>query len=363
MTRVCLFFLFLTACFTTRAQINFQFIPELHGRSVDGLGRLNILNGGAPVSGATLTVKVSAKGKGEVLKLKAVNIALSSGLNTLSPLAISNAVIQFYSTPLAAIVRQSNLFPEADYDFCYSLEASKVSGSALLGEDCFTERIAPLSPLALVEPYDRQRLCDPKPAFVWQPVFPTFNGLLYQLTLCEVKAGQTPTEALFYNIPLLNVRNLTTAILPYPPSARDLDTSKKYVWQVAAYKNDLILSRSEVWTFHFGCDPVLPVAPAESFRNIEDLVKGNFYMAAGRILFALQNPYTEMNLDYMIECLTDPGLKLKRLPTIALKRGRNNIVVPLEDSRFFKDNYKYIMTIKTPGGMDRLLRFTYKAAD
>jgi hypothetical protein len=132
------------------------------------------------------------------------------------------------------------------------------------------------------------------------------------------------------------------------------------VWQVTAYKGDVIISRSEVWTFKVGCDEQLPVDPVDGFRNIEDLVMGNYYVAEGRILFSVDNPYTEMKLDYSFECLTDPETKFRRLPEVKLTRGRNNIIIPLEDARAFKEGYNYLLKIVMPNGASRTLRFTFK---
>jgi hypothetical protein len=296
------------------------------------------------------------------VKLWVRNLSLQPGVNAVSTAMASRTQVSFSKSTLSRIIRQSNILPEAEYDYCFVVEEADKPVSNVLGQECFNYRVEALSPLSLVEPFNTQTLCEKRPMLVWQPVLPAIEGMFYQLTLCEVKPGQSATEALFYNVPLINQKNISSSILPYPSIARDLDTGRKYVWQVTAYKNDMILSRSEIWTFQQKCDQPAPPSPAAGFRNIEDLVKGNYYIAEGRVLFAIDNPYTEMKLEYTIECLTDPELKMRKLPSVQLGRGSNNVIIEL-DNPSFKDGYSYVMKVKTPGGQERKLRFVYKSIE
>jgi hypothetical protein len=350
--------LLIVSCFTANAQYSFQFLPELHGRSMDGLFQVKIINSTTSTALAKLTITVNAKGNGNVVKIVSGAITINPGLNNLGPSIASNAYIQFSQSELSRIVRQSNLFPEAEYAYCFRLEDQKSAN--LFGEECFDYILEPFSPLSLVEPFNMQEMCEKKPGFVWQPIFPSILGLQYQLTLAEVKEKQSPTEALFYNVPIINLRNLFSSFLPYPSIAKNLDSAKKYVWQVTAYKGDMVISRSEIWTFKIVCTTDVITNPNNGYRNIEDLVMGNFYVANERILFSMDNPYTEKNLEYSIVCLTDPEMKIKKLSTIKLDRGKNNIMIPLENKRIFKEGYSYIMKVKLPNGTERTLRFIYK---
>lgn len=358
MKSIFLIILLVASCFATKAQYSFQFLPELHGRSVDGLFQIKIINATNSTALTKLTVIVNAKGSGSVVKIVSGSVTINPGVNNLGPAISSKAYIQFSQSELSRIVRQSNLFPEAEYEFCFRLEDQKSAN--VFAEECFDYSLEPFSPLSLIEPFNLQEMCERKPGFVWQPIFPSIAGLLYQVTLAEVKEKQSPTEALFYNIPLINLRNLHSSFLPYPSIAKNLDSAKKYVWQVTAYKGDMIVSRSEIWTFKITCPTDAIVNPNDGYRNIEDLVMGNFYIANERILFSINNSYTERDLEYSIVCLTDPEIKIKNAPDIKLNRGKNNIIIPLEGKRIYKDGYSYIMKAKLPNGTERTLRFIYK---
>src|SRR6266487_4082462 len=123
-------------CSSAEAQINFQFVPELNGRSVDGLFQVKIMNPTNSIFAARLTISVTAKGSGEVVGIVINYISINPGLNTLSPSTASNAFIQFSGSELARIIKQSNFFPEADYEYCFKLEERKTA-SNLLGQECF----------------------------------------------------------------------------------------------------------------------------------------------------------------------------------------------------------------------------------
>ncbi len=122
----------------------------------------------------------------------------------------------------------------------------------------------------------------------------------------------------------------------------------------------MVLSRSEIWTFKIICDNEVINHPNDGYRNIEDLLTGNYYIANERILFSMDNSYTEKEMEYSIVCLTDPEIKMRKLPKIKLMRGRNNITIPLENKRIYKEGYSYIMKVKLPHGTDKTLRFIYK---
>ena len=326
---------------------------------MDGLFQVKMMNPTNSIFAATLTISVTAKGTGEVVRIVINNTYINPGLNTLSPSSASNAFIQFSGSELSRIIKQGNFFPEADYEYCFKVEERK-TGSNLLGQECFDYNLEPFSPLSLIEPYNSQEMCDKKPNFVWQPIFPSISGLQYQLLLAEVKQKQSPIEALFYNIPIINSRNLSFSFLPYPSLAKDLDSSKNYVWQVTAYKGNMIISRSEIWTFKIACDHEVIANPNDGYRSIEDLLMGNYYIANEKILFSMDNPYTEKELEYSIVCLTDPEMKIRKPAKIKLMRGRNNILIPLENKRIYKEGYSYIMKVKLPNGTDKSLRFIYK---
>jgi len=355
--------LILILCFhTASTQVLIQFIPELQGRTVDGLLTAKISSQLPEKRTVILMVAVSEKSVGKIVSINSGAFDMYPGNNSLPRAAFSAGRIQFANNGTATLLKQSAFLPEGEYEYCYQVVLSeKGMPGDVLGEQCFNYLVEPLTPLFLIEPYYKEKICDKRPTFTWQPSVPMIPGAMYRLTLSEVKPDQLLSEALNYNIPLINQANISSPILIYPASAKALEEGKKYTWQVTVYKDNQILNRSEVWEFTVQCNEPPKPDVNDGYRDIEDLVKGNFYMAEGRIRFSFDNPYEAGKLHYSIACLNKPDLKMKRLPEVKLKRGTNNISIDLSENKSFIDGYHYIITIQLPNRSTQKLRFLYKS--
>lgn len=341
-----------------QAQISFNFLPEVHGRTLEGLFMVKIANAQSDAKLVSLTISVSDAKSGKIVVVQSQPFQLRPGMNALPAGVASGAALRFSTNKSATSVRQSNYFPEGDYDYCFEL--TDVQKKSLIGDQCFNYSLLPFSPLMLMEPFDGDNICDKRPTLFWQPLMPAVPGVQYRLVLAEVKEGQSKVEALNYNLPVINQTGINSPMLFYPPTARTLDLGKRYTWQVMAYKNELLLANSEVWEFLVKCEDTVKLLPPGGFRRIEDLARGNFYIATGRVLFALNNMYNKADLSYTIRCITKPELKISKLPKVKIERGLNHVIMDLPDNRSFVDGYFYILTVKVPGGQDKQLRFLYK---
>jgi hypothetical protein len=337
-----------------------QFVPEIHGRSTDGLMWIKLNNLTGTSKTVVLETTVRERKAGKVLSITTNPFPLMPGNQSLSRNAVSSAGIWFASNNTARLIRQSSHFPEGEYEYCFRVMSESKTNPEILGEQCFDYMVEPLTPLFLIEPYHKQSICDKRPIFTWQPSMPAITGSQYRLTLAEIKAGQNMQEALVYNIPVINQSNITTPMLVYPPSSKELEEGKKYAWQVTVYKDGTILNRSEIWEFSIKCNDTTRVDAATGFRDIEDLTKGNYYIAEGKILFAVQNAYETTGLYYSVLCLNNPEQVFRNLPAIKLARGNNNISIELTEKNGFVDGNHYIMTVRLPNGTEKKLRFVYK---
>jgi hypothetical protein len=360
MKKILLFILF---CFSVcaHAQVSFQFVPEVFGRSLDGLLNVRILNLNGGANGY-VTITVNEKNSGNVLKIRTANFNLAQGVNSIPRGAVKFSDIQFPNSPLSVIIRHDNNFPAGDYEYCFTLNLTG-NNVSMPEEQCYNYELLPIAEMHLIEPFDRDTLCNKRPTLSWQPLIPGIPGSSYQLVLSEIKKGQNAVEALNYNLPVVNQNHIGGPILPYPSIARELEEGKTYAWQVSAYKNQTVLVRSEVWTFTAHCEETKkpPVALGDDgYREIEDLLKGNYYIAFGQIKFSVINPYQKQDFSYRIESLNDPGKKISNLPKIKLLPGKNKIMIDLTDNDAFKDGESYIIRLTLPDGSGKQLRFIYK---
>lgn len=344
-------------CVTASAQVSFVFVPAVQGRTLDGLLRVKLMNA-ASTGSASLLITVTEQRSGKVVSIKTRPFTIMPGLNTLPAGVITTAAINFGVSRNATLVRQSGFFAAGDYEYCFELLADKNGDVA--GMQCFDHMLEPFSPLLLVTPTEQEQLCDKRPSLFWQPLLPAVPGMMYRLVLTEIKSGQAMIEALHYNLPLVNQMSIPGPFLFFPPSAPALQEGHHYAWQVTAYQGDIELANSEVWDFTIQCKDSVNMPPTDGFRDIEDLTKANFYIAAGRLQFSVRNIYDKTALEYNITCITDPTLKIKSLPKVSLQHGLNNIVIDMRDNKSFADGNSYLLTIKLPSGETRHLRFLYK---
>lgn len=344
------------------AQVSFIFIPEMQGRTLDGLLQVKLANAGSNSQMVKLKATVSAANVGNVVTIISTPFQLLPGTNALPPALFSKAAIRFAENKIATVCRQSGYFTEGDYEYCFELvPADPAHQGEVTAEQCFDYYLQPFSPLILLNPAEEDQICNKRPPFFWQPLLPAIPGVQYRFLLVEMKTGQAKMEALNYNMPVINQLNVNMPMLFYPPQAKDLVEGKTYAWQVTAYKNDMMLVNSEIWEFTVACENNTEKIVPESYRDIADLSKGNFYIAQGNIMFAVQNTYATTKLNYKIRCISKPELKIGKLPSVKLVWGNNNIIIPLEESKSFVDGYYYLLEIKLPNGDEKQLRFLYKS--
>jgi len=337
-------------------QATIQFIPELYGRNVDGLFKCTIIN---PAQGQSvnLSIIVKERSAGTVCIIKTQPFNIIQGANPLPFSASRSASLQFSNNSIGRLSSANHTFPEGDYEYCYTL--TYLRSDLLPVEQCFDYTLAPFAELHLTDPYDKDKICDKRPLLTWQPLLPGMPGSAYQLVLAEVKSGQNATEALNYNLAVINQSNLISPVLPYPSIARELEKGKTYAWQVTAYKDQTILNRSEVWTFTVDCQDSVKKVIDDGYRDIEDLAKGNYYIASGVLKFAIINPYQAQDLKYQIISLNKPDKKIRRLPKLKLQTGTNQINIDLSVTGSFDDNNYYIIKAWLPNGTVKSLRFIY----
>lgn len=340
------------------AQITFQFIPEINGRNIDGLFSCRIAAPAASIRGV-LSITVRERVAGTICVIRTPEFIIRPGANPIPVAAARGAAIRFSNNRTGQLTGATRAFPQGDYEYCYSLTISGSDNPPV--EQCFDYTLEPFAELNLIDPYDKDKICDKRPLLTWQPLIPAIPGALYQLVLSEIKSGQSPTEALNYNLPLVNQSGVVSPVLPYPSIAPELESKKRYAWQVTAYKDRTILNRSQVWEFTVDCrDSVKKQPDSSSFRSIQDLQRGNFYIADRQLKFALVNPYQAQDLQYEIYAVTGSGKKVKHLPKVKLLNGANRIMIDLGDTGAFTDNRYYIIYVTLPNGDKKSLRFLYQ---
>jgi hypothetical protein len=89
------------------------------------------------------------------------------------------------------------------------------------------------------------------PVFSWTPPFPSPAGQIiqYRIRFTEQMEGQIAEEAMLSNPAVLELEQNQSTVLHYPAYAFSLAQGSTYAWQVSAYAGEVLLGKSEVWSF------------------------------------------------------------------------------------------------------------------
>ncbi len=338
------------------SQVNFLFMAEVYGRSIDGLGSVQIQSLTSQVKRGQVYITVRENiSKSSIVTIVSPQFSLNPGNNSMPLGVFTGSNFSFASNAMAAIVSQTRNFPPGEYTFCYRwVPADKTDDF----ENCFDANIQPLVPISLINPADEDKICQKRPPLSWQPPVPFPPNMRFRLQLTEKKKAAA-IENLLMNAPLVLLDNIPSTTVSYPSYAPDLQEGHTYVWQVVAYQNGIIVSRSEIWEFTVQCsDPVKP-SPNDSYRELRDLVNGNYYYATRFLKFSYKNNYNIKKLSYEIYETEGGSKKVKNIPDVPIVQGLNKIDIDLSDLDL-QDGKHYMLKVFLFNEPDVLVRFVYQ---
>lgn len=357
MKHLCSIVLMILVANICRGQINFVFLPEVNARTVDGLGVFQVQNmtGKAAAGNIVIIVSEQANQKAGILVIKTPAVTLPAGLSVFPRNSFTNSSFSFSKNPYAAIVSQTRNFPPGEYNYCFRfIPADKQADEY---ENCFDGSIQPMVPLALLNPSDRDTICQKRPMLSWQPPMPFSAGMRFRLLLTEKKNGSA-VQSLMAGTPLVLLDNISATTINFPPMAADLKEGHTYCWQVIAHQQGVVLSRSEIWEFTVQCIEKPPVNENESYRELKNLVNGNYYIAKGYISFSFNNRYNQKFLKYSILNPSDYMKPIKNTPEVLMAEGFNKIDIDVTELGLV-EGQSYILRVQPFNEPELDVRFIY----
>ncbi len=344
-----------------RAQFNFYFMPEVAGRTIDGLGLFQVQN----LTGRVLQGQVVIVVREQTKKLPIVTITspltnLPTGTYNFPRNIFAGSVFKFSANAYSNIANQTKGLPPGEYSFCYQfVNADKGSNEEY--ENCFDAEVLPLVPLALLNPGDRDKICQTRPVLSWQPPLPFHPSMRFRLLLTEKKQGES-VENLLINAPLLLLDNITSTTVNYPSTRPELKEGKTYCWQVLAYQGNIVMSKSEIWELTVQCQEPGKQLPNDSYRELKLLVNGNYYIANRAIKFSFTNNYGVKKLNFSIHDIENGSKKIPRLAEVALIQGLNKVDIDLTDAELVAGKH-YLLKVYPFNEPMVEIRFIYKDED
>jgi hypothetical protein len=343
-------------------QVSIQFNPAVYGQSLEGLCLAQLMSTYPQDMSARISIKVREAKAGHVVTVLIPVFNLRQGGNSIDRVSFSKARFQFGNNTYGIALSQSGRFPEGEYEYCYEVDLSdsKTAPAVPFYENCFVQELQPMTPLLLLNPVDGDEDCNKRPQFIWQPPLPLPMDARFRLLLVEVGEKQDIVEAINFNPPLINQGNIPINQLSFPVNLPDLKEDRRYAWQVTVYTGTVILKKSEIWTYTVKCTPLNVIPSTDSYRELKENEDGNFYVADRILRFSLNNPYSEGQLNYRINSLSNPSLVIRNLPKLNLRPGINRYDLDLSDRKDLKNGEEYLLIVRFVNGRELKLRFTYK---
>jgi hypothetical protein len=357
---------FLTGAFANSfAQVTVNFNTALYGRSLDGLSFCQIINPATAPVYAKTKITITEVRVGLVATVQVPYIQLKPGMNLLNSRTYSQSSFLFSNSPFGKHLSSTGKLSEGDYEFCFEVTTGDPKTQAVydVTENCFQSLIEPLTPLLLIDPIEGEKSCNTRPNFTWQPPFPVQRNTQFRIIVCEKAGSQTAIEAITYNEPVLNISGLHINTIFYPAKTPDLKKDHSYVWQVTAYQDKTLLTKSEIWQFEIKCDDEKRNTNSDSYRELKESEDGNFYLADKILRISLYNPYNPGSLNYSITSLSDPEKKIKKLPELKLNTGLNKYEIDLSENSSFKNGQEYEIKVGLENNRTLRLRFIYQNAE
>lgn len=358
--KILIVFLVISVQATSQVSVNFN--AAVYGRSLDGLSFAQIMNASSLPVHVKIKISIREMTQGIVATIHIPYFGLRAGSNHIERQALLKSNFIFANNAAGLQLSQTGKLGEGEYDFCFEVTVGDPKSLIIIdvSDFCFQSLLSPLTPLLLIDPAIGDKFCNPRPSFTWQPPMPLPRNTQFRIIVCEKKEKQTDIEAITYNIPVINVGGLYTSNLFYPSKTPDLKLGKQYVWQVTAYQEKTILTKSEIWQFEIKCEEKTKTTSTDSYRELKETEDGNYYIADKVLRISFNNPYNPGVLNYSITSMSAPEKRIKKLPALKLNAGLNKYEIDLSENKDFKNNEEYMITVRLENNRVFKLRFIYK---
>jgi hypothetical protein len=360
----CWLFLALIFFNNGNAQVNFRFIPELYGNSVTGLLKADVQNCSPGYLTGIFRITVRNQAGSVLLTETSGPVRVAPGTMVLQSFN-AGFTVRFGASVSGNVLAQTGYFAEGNYEYCFEFSnaAEKPAAQDRVFENCFSFAVPGMLPLELLDPQDGSQSCLRRPLFSWQPQVPIVISYRYNLLVCRMEDNQTADEAMLYNVPVVDKRQLAGHTLLYPPELPDLLAGNSYAWKITVMNGPDVITRSDTWQFRIDCSATKKDSVTDSYRQLSELLNGNFYRVADTLKFSLNNPYNTTGLKYSITDVADAARPINNLPVLSAATGLNKMNIPLEDIRGLRNNSTNLLKIYNIGDRPLYLQFLYNRND
>lgn len=195
---------------------------------------------------------------GTIVEFKSAAIIVNPGANLINSMNLVLTSTDFFNQDISEIERMTGTWPSGDYRLCIwsvcitgDCDGAGQNAGSTEQPACTNIHIENPTPLLLSYPIDNSEIEETRPNYNWIPPAPVAasGSLNYTMTLVEILDGQSKSDALAINRPLIEWPGITNPMLMHPSDIPDLEPGKSYAWQVQAYIGQTYFGKSEQWRF------------------------------------------------------------------------------------------------------------------
>lgn len=348
-------FFIVPACAFAQLNISVQLPPGGYVQKSQ-LWNLILVNNREDITEVNLKMSLQNAQTGEVvLSANSGTIMCGKGVKVITDRDAQPVVYNYNNPDLARAY-----LPMGSYVACYRAYFAGPKGEEPLGDECVRINIDPLSPPLLNTPADRSEIETPYPQFTWMPPTPfdMFTNLSYDITVCEIKEGQKPVEAIEYNTPVYTKSNLTQPADNYNTSFEKLEAGKTYAWQVAAVNGMNYTAKTEIWSFSVKKDSVEEIISAAPYVKLSRDLSEVSIVHEGFLKIQLQNDLIDSSGIFSIKNISSRDRSKSVIKfNLALLRGQNFLEYDLNKYGKLNKNNVYQVEYTNSAGESFFMKF------
>jgi hypothetical protein len=240
--------------------------PPPNQLKVADLWEITLINNGRIPINVSLRGTVTEAKDGLIATATSSTFALRPGtkvftaknVNELSPVNTS-----FKNPRYEDILTAIGSAPSGTYDICIEVRSSGLEASVLATSCVNSHTVESTSQPLLLSPQDGGNVEDVRPIFTWAMPMPSRagGGVSYSIRIVQLLGKQSPVGAIQTNPSWLELSDVKTTTILYPPGARPLVAGGEYAWKVSAFVRGALLGESEVWRFGYSPSALVIEAP------------------------------------------------------------------------------------------------------
>lgn len=248
-----------------KAQINIQFngINEYAFNTAQAMN-LTVINANPKAFEVQFSGKITSGNGSLVVEFKSNTVMLNPGANMLNPMNPGIHEQIYHNSDIAEIEAKTGTYPSSNYTICIwsactqpDCQGAGQGSGSIETPVCTQVHVENPTSLLLASPGNGSEIEETRPLYTWIPPAPVAGSasLNYTMTLVEILEGQSISDALTLNRPLIDMTGIGNPMLMYPSDLAALESGKSYAWQVQAYIGTTPIAKSEQWKFRVRKEP------------------------------------------------------------------------------------------------------------